>query len=96
MSTLQPEMQQIWHPMNINKPKFPPGVQVHPAVPPPILFSKSVPGGGSLAPFDPPLNLPLRRQVHMNNTSAFKEYWGEPELIYIVKIDTYAVVSQHC
>ena len=45
MSTLQPEMQQIWHLMNINKPKFSPGVQVHPAVPPPILFSKSAPVG---------------------------------------------------
>ena len=44
MSTLQPEMQQIWHLMNINKPKFSPGVQARPTVPPPILFSKSAPG----------------------------------------------------
>ena len=43
ISTLQPEMQQIWHLMNINKPKFSLGVQVRLAVPPPILFSKSTP-----------------------------------------------------
>ena len=36
-------MQQIWHLMNITKPKFSPGVQAYPAVPPPILFSKSAP-----------------------------------------------------
>ena len=43
MSTLQPEMQQIWYLMNVNKLKFSPGMQTHPAVPPPILFSKSAP-----------------------------------------------------
>ena len=48
MSTLQPEMQQIWHLMNTNKPKFSPGVQAHPAVPPPILFSKSAPACGQV------------------------------------------------
>ena len=89
MSTLQPEMQQIWHLMNITKPKFSPGVQAHLAVPPPILFPKSAPAC-----------LVVRSVVtgcHCLHTSVFRKVAFEMQCAMFTRDNYHLIrVSQSC